>query len=274
MSMHRTDAIVLQQEVAPHVLLVTLNRPDKRNAMNVAMARALATIVKRVEEDRAVRVVVLTGAGNRAFCAGADLAEIAEGRGGEIAIGADGLGGMVFAERRKPWIAAVRGAALGGGLELALACDMIVAARDAVFGLPEVTRGLIAAAGGVYRLTHCLPRNLALEALATGESFSAADAHQYGMINRLVPDEGVVECAVQLASRIAGNPPMAVAESIRIARNAANCTETELRTMMDVAARRLWERGEARSGIDAFIGQGVPATSGSRRHGNGGSRKK
>lgn len=260
-SAHGCGDAVLEQRIGPHVLLVTLNRPEKRNALDVRMSHALGDMVRRSERDETIRAVVLTGAGDKCFCAGADLADIAAGRGADIAVGNAGLGGLVFAERSKPWIAAVRGLALGGGMELALACDMIVAADDAAFGLPEVKRGLIAAAGGVFRIARCLPRSLALELLSTGEPISASAAHSHGMVNRLVPGDEAVACAIGLAEKIASNSPAAVRESLAIARIANEQGETELRALMDLACERVVTSEDAMEGMKAFLEGRAPCWS-------------
>lgn len=261
MTAHECGDAVLEHRIGRHVLLVTLNRPDKRNALNVDMSHALADTVRRSERDSTIRAVVLTGAGGKCFCAGADLGDIAAGRGADIEVGSAGLGGLVFADRSKPWIAAVQGLALGGGMELALACDMIVAADDAAFGLPEVKRGLIAAAGGAFRITRCLPRSLALELLSTGDPISARSAHSYGMINRLVPGDEAVACAIGLAEKIASNSPAAVRECLAIARTANEYSETELRALMDLACLRVATSEDAREGIKAFLEGRAPCWS-------------
>ncbi|RJF91718.1 enoyl-CoA hydratase/isomerase family protein [Noviherbaspirillum saxi] len=255
------DELVLTQRVDKHILVVILNRPEKRNAINIAASQALADIVQRAEQDDSVRVVVLTGAGGKCFSAGADLEDIAAGRGHEIAIGDAGMGGLMFVHRNKPWIAAVRGNALGGGMELALACDMIVAGQGAAFGLPEVRHGLIAAAGGVYRAVRSLPKALAIEMLTTGLPISAQRAHAHGMVNHVVGDDDVVACALRLADSIAANPPAAVGESLRIARCAADQDEDTLRTMMMDAATRLLGSDDTQESLRAFRAKQAPRSS-------------
>ena len=147
----------------------------------------LEAIVKRIEDDPEIRVAILTSSEPRVFCAGADLGAVASGKGAGMETPGGGFAGFVYAQRLKPWIAAVEGLALAGGCEICLACDMIVASEAARFGLPEVKRGLMAGAGGVHRLANVLPRNIAAELIATGDPIDAARAHAHGLVNRLVP---------------------------------------------------------------------------------------
>ncbi|MBM0205694.1 enoyl-CoA hydratase/isomerase family protein [Micromonospora sp. STR1s_5] len=196
------------------VARVTLDRAAARNAINGRLARQLEGVVGLIEDNPAVRVVILTGAG-RGFCAGADLAEVAAGQEAALWTERGGFAGFVRHPRTKPWIAAVHGFALAGGLEIALACDLIVASDDAVFGLPEVRRGLVAGAGGLFRLPRAIPRNLATEIILTGDSFGAAKAAEWGLVNRLVPFAQVQETALDLARRIALNAPLALIEVCR-----------------------------------------------------------
>lgn len=251
-------ALILTERIGDHVLLVTMNRPDKRNAINIAASQQLAAVVARAEQDHSVRAVVLTGAGAQCFSAGADLEEIANGHGNEIAVGEAGMGGFIHAQRRKPWIAAVRGAALGGGMELALACDMIVAASNTQFALPEVSYGLLAAAGGVFRAVQQLPRAIAIELLTTGKPITAAQAQAYGMVNHVVADVDVLMRAIALAETVAANAPLAVMESLMIARQAGDHTETELRRMMMTAVKRLMHSSDAAEGLRAFQEKRAP----------------
>lgn len=256
--MSESDAPVSLTSPAPHVALVTLCRPDARNAVNGAVARALDRIVKATESDDQVRAVVLTGAGGQAFCAGADLKEIAQGRLHELSTRDGGFAGFVRAQRSKPWIAAVDGFALAGGCEIALACDMIVAAEHAAFGLPEVTRGLVAAAGGLFRLPRAVPRARALELIATGGRLSAADALAFGFVNRVVPGARTVPEAVALATAIAANAPVAVRESLAVARRAYDLDETALARLSDEAQARVMLTEDFREGPLAFIEKRAP----------------
>lgn len=201
-----------------HVLLITLNRPQARNAVNAEMCILVGDALAEADKDPDVRAVVLTGAGDKAFCAGADLKAIMRGE-AVIPPGREkwGLSGYVGQAISKPTIAAVNGPALGGGTELVLASDLVVAADTAVFGLPEVTRGLIAGAGGAFRLAAKLPPAVAMELLLTGESITAAQALDLHLVNRVVPAADVLDTALALAATIAGNAPLAVAATKRIA---------------------------------------------------------
>lgn len=255
------DPATLFEIVRPHVALVTINRPDARNAINGAVAEGLEAAVKRIEEDADIRVAILTAAGGKSFSAGADLKEVAAGRGAEIVRPNGGFAGFVQAARMKPWIAAVRGAALGGGLELSLACDMIVAADTASFGLPEVKRGIFAGAGGILRLPRAIPRALALEMIATGEPIDAARAASLGLVNRVVGDDAVLEAAIDLGERIAANAPLAVQHSLHVARAAAG-GEDELWQLNRNAAKVVLRSADAREGPKAFMEKRAPVWTG------------
>lgn len=201
-----------------HVMLITLNRPDARNAVNAEMCLRVGAALEVADQDPDIRVVVLTGAGDKAFCAGADLKAIARGE-SVIPEGSEhwGLAGYVSHAISKPTIAAVNGPALGGGTELVLASDLVVAADTAVFGLPEVSRGLIAAAGGAFRLADKLAPAVAMELLLTGDPISAQRALEVNLVNRVVPAAQVLDEAMALAEQIAKNAPLAVQATKRIA---------------------------------------------------------
>lgn len=249
---------VTYQALQGGIALITLNRPHKRNAINVSVSSALARLVEQTEANPDIRVVVLTGAGPLAFCAGADLDDIAAGIGEQIAAHQAGMGGLIHAERRKPWIAAVRGAALGGGTELALACDMIIAGKSASFTLPEVKRGLIAGAGGIYRLIRRIPPTVAMELLLTGNRLEAERAKALGLVNQLVGDEQVLEAALHLARQIAANAPLAVQETLQIARLALALDEAQLRLDVEAAGLRLQASEDVQIGVRAFQDKRTP----------------
>ncbi|MBK5351272.1 enoyl-CoA hydratase/isomerase family protein [Pseudomonas sp. TH41] len=249
---------VIYQDLQGGIALITLNRPNKRNALNVSASRALAHMVEKTETNPDIRVVVLTGSGPLAFCAGADLDDIAAGIGEQIAINEAGMGGLIHTNRRKPWIAAVRGAALGGGTELALACDLIVASKNATFTLPEVKRGLIAGAGGIYRLIRRIAPAIAMELLLTGNRLEADRAKALGLINHAVDDEHVLETALQLARQIAANAPLAVQETLMIARQTLAFGEAKLRVDVEAAGLRLQTSEDVQIGVRAFHEKRTP----------------
>jgi crotonobetainyl-CoA hydratase len=200
------------------VMLITLNRASARNAVNSEMCVRVGDALEEAEHDQDIRVVVITGAGDKAFCAGADLKAISRGE-AVIPPGREhwGLAGYVSHAISKPTIAAVNGVALGGGTELALASDLVVAAEHAQFGVPEVKRGLVAAAGGAFRLMERLPTVVAMELLLTGEPITARRAGELNLVNRVVPGPQVLETALGLARTIAANAPLAVQAHKRIA---------------------------------------------------------
>ncbi|WP_096289730.1 crotonase/enoyl-CoA hydratase family protein [Mycobacterium ahvazicum] len=200
------------------VMVITINRPEARNAINAAVSIGVGDALEEAQHDPEVRAVVLTGAGNKSFCAGADLKAIARRENLYHPDHADwGFAGYVQHFIDKPTIAAVNGTALGGGTELALASDLVVAHEVAKFGLPEVKRGLIAAAGGVFRIVDQLPRKVAMELLLTGEPMTASDAWEWGLVNQVVKDGSVLDAALAMAARITVNAPLSVQASKRIA---------------------------------------------------------
>jgi crotonobetainyl-CoA hydratase len=211
-----SDAVLTERR--GHVLVITINREDARNAINLDVSVGVGDAVDLAENDPEIRAIVLTGAGSKSFSAGADLKSIMRG---EPIVPPDkahwGFAGIVQHFTSKPVIAAVNGTALGGGTEIALSCDLVVAAESASFGLPEVKRGLYAAAGGVFRLGQAIPQKIAMQLILTGEPMSSADALRWGLVNEVVPDGTVVDAAVALADRIAANAPLAVQASKRIA---------------------------------------------------------
>ncbi|MCV7205627.1 crotonase/enoyl-CoA hydratase family protein [Mycolicibacterium peregrinum] len=216
-----TDAAIVERR--GNVALITINRPEARNAVNGAVSIAVGNALEAAQNDPEVWVVVLTGAGDKSFCAGADLKAIS--RGEDLFHDTNpewGFAGYVNHFIDKPTIAAVNGTALGGGSELALASDLVVAGETASFGLPEVKRGLIAGAGGVFRIIEQLPRKVALELVFTGEPIAADEALRWGLINQVVPDGNVVEAALALAERITVNAPLSVQASKRVAYAADN----------------------------------------------------
>jgi enoyl-CoA hydratase len=253
-----TDHVSYALEADGRVALITLDRPEKRNAITGAMAAALERRLIESERNPRVRVVVLTGRGT-AFCAGADLGEVAAGRGCGLRTPNGGFAGIVEARRGKPWIAAVGGRALAGGFEIALACDIIVAADDAVFGLPEVKRGLVASGGGVYRLPRALPRHVALDLICTGRTLDARQALMLGLVSRVVAPAALAAATLDLARTIAANSPRAVRESLAIARQAATTGDETILAMTREAGNRMLNSADAREGARAFLEKRAPS---------------
>ncbi len=251
----------VRYEVDGRVATFTLDRPEQRNAVDPDLAKALGEAVAAFEADPEVWVGILAGAGPN-FCAGADLKALAAGRGSELSTEQGGFAGWVRYPRTKPVIAAVTGFALAGGTELVLACDLVVAAQDSTFGLPEVTRGIVAAAGGLFRLPRVLPPARAAELVLTGERLSAEEAHRSGMVNHLVPAEEVLGKARSIADRICANAPIAVRESLAILRDAYEIDEQEGWRRSAEAMERIRQSEDAKEGPRAFAEKRAPRWTG------------
>jgi crotonobetainyl-CoA hydratase len=247
-----------------NVLLVTINRPQARNAVNAAVHVGIGEALEQAEADPEIRAIILTGAGDKAFCAGADLVALSRGEAiapTDPAQRAWGFAGFVQHPVSKPVIAAVNGFALGGGTELALASDLVIAAETAQFGLPEVKRGIIAAAGGAFRLVQQLPSKVAMEYLLTGEPFSAARAAELGLVNKVVPADGLLDEAFALAARIAVNAPLSVQASKRIALRIIDSKrpdEDGFWTLNAAETRKIMQSQDAREGPRAFAEKRAP----------------
>jgi crotonobetainyl-CoA hydratase len=245
-----------------NVLLITINRPQARNAVNASVSIAVGGALEEAENDPEIRVIVLTGAGDKSFCAGADLKAISRGE-GLHAPGNEhwGFAGFVNHYVSKPTIAAVNGTALGGGTELALAADLIVAADTASFGLPEVKRGLIAGAGGVFRLPAQIPQRLAMEMMLTGDPISAATAKEYRLINEVVPADQLLDAALALAERISVNAPLSVQASKRVALGVENgeiVAEKSKWALSEAEWQKLMGSEDAKEGPLAFAEKRAP----------------
>ena len=194
-----------------HIAVITLNRPEVLNAVNSQLCRDVGGALELVASETNIRVAIITAAGSKAFCVGADLKAVAAGEfGSEEQAGKWGFAGICNHYINKPIIAAVNGFALGGGTEIALASDIVVASEFASFGLPEVTRGLIAGAGGILRLSRQIPTKVAARMIFEGEAISALEAAQWGLVNAVVPPDQVMDQAMEIAKKIAANSPVAV----------------------------------------------------------------
>ncbi|MEW5425031.1 enoyl-CoA hydratase/isomerase family protein [Amorphus sp. 3PC139-8] len=211
----------VEQEGA--VAWVIIDRPARRNAIDIETHEALRALWPRLEADASVRVIVLTGAGEQAFCAGADIGSFLPWLAERIAAGEDpgDFCGLTHRALSKPVIAGINGAAVGGGLELALAADLRIAADHAVFGLPEVGLGAIAGAGGVVRLSRMIPHAIAADMILTGRSIDARRALEVGLISEIVPGPQLREAVGRVAARVAANSPTALRLSARVMRETA-----------------------------------------------------
>lgn len=237
------------------ILVIAINRPQQRNAVNQAVSLAIVAALDRLDADPALRVGIITGRGGF-FCAGMDLKAFVDGERPEIA--GRGFAGVTEAPPKKPLIAAVEGFALAGGCELALACDLIVAARTAWFGLPEVTRGLVAGSGGLVRLPRRIPEAIALEYALTGERMDAATAHRWGLVNRLTAEGGALEGALALASAITANAPLSTAMTKRIVRESASWPEARIWELQRPLVEAVLASDDAKEGTQAFAEKRQP----------------
>jgi enoyl-CoA hydratase len=248
-----TDPVLT--DVVDGVLVVTINRPDARNAINTETAVAIGEAMERLDSDGTLVSGVVTGAGGT-FCAGMDLKAFLAGE--RPSIPGRGFAGIVEQPPAKPVIAAIEGYAIAGGFEIALACDMIVAAEDAKFGLPEVKRGLVAAGGGLMRLPQRVPFHLAMEWALTGELIPAPRGHEVGLVNRLTPRGGALDEALVLARAIAANGPLAVAASKRIIVEAPDWPAAERFDRQREINEPVRSSADAREGATAFKEKRAP----------------
>jgi enoyl-CoA hydratase len=236
------------------IIEVTINRPEARNAMTKAAAEAIAAAMDRLDADSDLRCAILTGAGGT-FCSGMDLKGFLAG---EMPVAGDrGFGGLTSWTPKKPVIAAVDGYALAGGMELALACDLIVANVDAKFGIPEAKRGLVAAGGGVVQLPRLLPRPLAMEMALTGDPITAQRGYELGLVNR-VTEGPAIEAARELAGAIAENGPLALIASKGIIRDSWLWSDEEMMAMQAPYIAPVFASEDAREGATAFAQKRKP----------------
>ena len=248
-----SDAVLV--ETRDNVLVITINRPDARNAVNGDVAQGVAAALDRLDAEPALAVGVLTGAGGT-FSSGMDLKGFL--RGETPVVEGRGLAGLTQAPPRTPLIAAVEGWALAGGFEMVLACDHVVAARDAKFGLPEVKRSLVAGGGGLLRLPQRLPYHVAMELALTGDPLTAEDAHGYGLVNRLTDSGGALDGALELAATIAANGPLALTATKEILRRSLDWSEDEGWKQQNDIMVPVFGSEDAREGAAAFAEKRPP----------------
>ncbi|MFE9629023.1 enoyl-CoA hydratase-related protein [Streptomyces sp. NPDC006527] len=258
--MAAAEAAALMDRREDGVAVITLNRPRALNAVNAELSAAVGEALEAAEADDTVRAVVVTGAG-RAFCAGADLKEIAAGRSVHDPRRPEwGFAGLVRHEVAKPLIAAVNGPAMGGGMEIVLACDLAVIDEAAVLGLPEVARGLFAGAGGAIRLARQIPVKAAMEVLLTGRTIAPDEALAMGLVNYVARAGTAVETALGLAAVIAGNAPLGVRTVKRLVRESTDATsEDALWRHNDAAWQQVVASEDAEEGARAFAEKRLPA---------------
>jgi enoyl-CoA hydratase len=249
------ERVPILRERRDSVLLITLNRPHVRNAIDSALAHALAEALEELDADEGLRVGVLAGAGP-AFCAGMDLKAFLAGE--TPFVEGRGFGGIARFAARKPLIAAIEGYALAGGLEVALACDLIVAAAGSRLGLPEVKRSLVAGGGGLMRLPQRLPFSVAMELTLTGEPISAERAHELGLVNRLAVPGQAVEAALELAGAVAANGPLALIASKELLFSQRDCSAEEFWRAQEPLIAEVAASQDAAEGARAFAEKRAP----------------
>ena len=242
------------------VAIITIDRPQVRNAVDRTTAISIARALDDADDHTDVRAIVLTGSGGN-FCAGMDLKAFAA-TGERPVSDVRGAFGIVERPPIKPILAAVEGKAFGGGFEIALACDLIVAARTASFGLPEVKRGLVAAAGGVLRLPQRIPFNVGMEMLLTGEPISATRAADMGLVNRVTEDNEAAAAAIELAQMIGRNAPLAVQVAKKLAKAACDWADAEAFDLQRPHTDAIRETDDAREGARAFVESRLPRWTG------------
>jgi len=250
---------VVELERTGAVAVITINRPESRNAVNLAVAEGIAAAIDEIESRDDVSVVILTGAGG-SFCSGLDLKAFTTG---EIPIlPGRGFGGLVERPPTKPMIAAVEGWALAGGFELALSADLLVASREASFGLPEVKRGLIAGAGGLLRLPKTMPYQLAMQMALTGDPITAVHAHAHGLVNVLTEPGQALEQARGLATRIGDNGPLAVRATKRVVSMSVGYDDAAQFDAQRTIVDPVLASADALEGAQAFAEKRAPRWSG------------
>ncbi len=252
---------MIDYEVQGNVAVITINRPEARNAVNGQFATEMEAAIDQMESDDAVWVGVLRAVtvGDRpVFCAGADLKEINSGNGAALSTAKGGFGGIVYRERNKPLIIAIDGLATAGGCEITLAADIVVATTRSSFGLAEVKRNLIAGAGGLFRLPQAIGKAAAMEAILTGDPITAQRAYELGLITRLVEPGQAEAAALEIAAKIATSAPMAVAASRKVVLASQYGTEEDLKALTNDAMRKVMSSEDLKEGLTAFIEKRAP----------------
>jgi enoyl-CoA hydratase len=241
------------------VLLITLNRPDQRNAVNAAVAEGVAAALERLDGEDELRVAILTGAG-KGFCAGMDLKAFVTGE--RPFVEGRGFAGIVERPPAKPIVAAIEGFAVAGGFEVALACDLIVAARGARLGIPEVKRSLVAAGGALLHLPRRIPYHVAMELALTGDPIDAERGYELGIVNRLAEPGGAVAAARELAAAVAANGPLAIDATKRIMRAQQDWPQDEAWARQREISEPVFGSEDAREGATAFTERREPVWKG------------
>jgi enoyl-CoA hydratase len=252
---------VVDYLVSNRVAIITIGRPEARNAIDGAVATGIEHAIDRLEADPECWAGILTGEGP-VFCAGADLRAIAAGQAASLRTARGGFAGVVSRDRTKPLIAAVDGPALAGGFEMVLACDLVVASRRAVFGLPEVKRSLVAAGGGLFRLPRTVGPKVAMELILTGDPIAAELAYEMGLVNVLVDPDQALEGARALAARIVANAPQAVWASRAVAARALSEDDNALWALTAEALAKVGKTEDFTEGPRAFIEKRPPVWTG------------
>jgi enoyl-CoA hydratase len=246
-------------EERDHVLIITVNRPEARNAINGGVAQGIAAALDKLDDDPDLRVGILTGAGGT-FSSGMDLKGFLRGENPFVA--GRGFAGIAQRPPKAPIIAAVEGWALAGGFEIALACDLIVASREATFGLPEVKRGLVAGAGGLLRLPRRLPYHVAMELALTADNLDAETAKSYGLVNLLTEPGGALDGALALAAKLTANGPLALAATKEIVSQSLDWTEADRWSNQAAIMGPVFASEDAQEGPTAFAEKRAPVWKG------------
>jgi enoyl-CoA hydratase len=254
-----TPPACVRTERLNDVLVITLNRPEVHNAFNGQQATELADAVRHLDSDLSLRAAVITGEGG-SFSAGTDLKALSAGE--SVVVPPGGYYGMVESPPTTPLVAAVEGFALGGGLELALACDLIVASEKAVFGLPEVRHGVMASAGGLFRLPRRIPYHHAMELALTGRRATAAELDRWGLLNRVVAEGEALAAALELAGEITGNGPVSVTASKETVRRCDGAPDASAWNIQREVEETVRASEDMREGLEAFVQKRPPLWTG------------